>query len=702
MNLKKRKFYKKKTFWFIIIIFLFILSLFFYLILEKNKILSFSVSKVSALFGVKNLKFDITRLDSHVMHIKSLSLGNNGDDGVIFKDFILKISKDNQPHELLISGMKVHLWSVGGKIIIPGLSIPGASTIPKIESDADFEKYIPVLMKIPESIVPLLAPGSKLKINNSFIYFNCYYKNKLVTVPLSFVLDLNLDKSGKYKFTMSLNTKNLNLPGAKELSLRDATINIKSSGLLHNNSAAESIKADFSINLKNINYKKVKLFVNIPNIMITGHAFQVDNIMQCNFVLNFKNIKSIIGKNSITSINAKIPINFWYTDKLEFKHQDSILKDGFISIDNLKTPLFQTGPIKFTLKQNANEFYIDGSVSPEIFDGILPYLKIHSLVSMNLSNLSFKIKSSIQAQDLSFDLGFIKPKLDKFAIDFENLKIQSDIKFQKGKLQNFADLNISGVNIVNYTDNLEVNNLNLQCDFPNLPKLKSSPKQQIAFSSIKFGNFLFNSGNIDFQIESPKEIFLEKTNIQWCDGYIDLGALRLNLSKPQNIKLTLFCDRINVAKLIRQLNLASAEGKGSVAGRIPVSYQPGQVRINNAFLYSIPGEGGNIKIKNFDNSYMSLASTSLPLDITKEALADYNYKWIKLYINSKEQFLFIKLQLDGKPNRKLPFTLNENQVFVKDKENSAHFQGISFEFNFNNIPIDSLLNLKDSTGKIFH
>ena len=701
MKKPRFKFFRKKTVLFVIIIILLIIVGFLYILIEKNKILSFSIAKLSTFYGVKNLKLNIEKLDFTGVHINSVRVGDDDNNGIIAKDISLSFAENGNPHIINISGMCVNVWNVNGKIIIPGIPLGAKSSLPK---GNHFSEVLPAILKIPEYLAPSLEPGTNLKIKNSIFSFNIIKNSKILSLKLPFSLELNLDKYGKYtsSFSMNLNNLNISLPDIGTLKLISGLMNFKSSGIIYENKNAESLNADFYISLKQIDFKNKNIYIKIPYISLNGHALQINKTMQCDLNLSLKHANAIFGKNKINDLNAEIPLFFTYTNKLIMNHISAQDENGSISIDNIDAGLIQSGPLNFILKQNGNNFSIDGICSPSFFKSSNHYFDIHSDIFFNLINFSFTAESTINADNLSFDLAFIKPELSKFNIDFKDFQLHSIMQFAKKQTLS-ASIKLAGANLINITDNIKLQNLNIDCNFPNLYNKKSDPKQKILFSSLNIGNLSFESGSIDFQIESPSEIFLEKTNINWCDGQIDLGALRFNLAKPENIDFTLFCDRINVAKLIRQLHLAEAEGKGLVAGRIPLNYKPGQLRINNAFLYSIPGEGGNIKITDFDKSYLALASASAPLDITKEALADYNYKWIKLFINSKGPFLFIKLQMDGKPNRKLPFTYNSEIGFVKslDSKNTALFKGISFDFNFNNIPIDSLLNLNDSTKKFF-
>jgi hypothetical protein len=85
-------------------------------------------------------------------------------------------------------------------------------------------------------------------------------------------------------------------------------------------------------------------------------------------------------------------------------------------------------------------------------------------------------------------------------------------------------------------------------------------------------------------------------------------------------------------------------------------------------LSSSQGEGGRLKIVAFD-----LLAAGVPkntpqfsqIDFAAEALKNFKYNWVKLFLNTSGDELVMQLQMDGNPMHPLPFSYNENGTFTR-------------------------------------
>ncbi len=94
------------------------------------------------------------------------------------------------------------------------------------------------------------------------------------------------------------------------------------------------------------------------------------------------------------------------------------------------------------------------------------------------------------------------------------------------------------------------------------------------------------------------------------------------------------------------------------------------------------------------------AQTAYALDLEElQKFALTNREVVKRYVinleESKKDILLLKLQLDGKPNRLLPFAYNqESGQFTRiNGEGQAEFKGIGVDLNFN-IPLNQIIHYK--------
>ncbi|PIE71905.1 MAG: hypothetical protein CSA22_00365 [Deltaproteobacteria bacterium] len=232
--------------------------------------------------------------------------------------------------------------------------------------------------------------------------------------------------------------------------------------------------------------------------------------------------------------------------------------------------------------------------------------------------------------------------------------------------------------------------------FPELPEPFTLPDQQIQVSEITAGRLHLKQGSVCFCLESPTSLFIERAAVKWCGGTVETAALRLD---PAIVKYasTLYCDRLNLSELLGQLGVGDAQGKGTVSGKIPFRFTKTQIRFDDGFLYSSPGEGGTLRMNASETLRLGggdMAGVS-QIDLATEALKQYDYKWVKLRIHSEaDDRLRVKLQFDGKPATPLPFVFKPEAggfVRVPSGNSGSVFQGISLDINFR-LPLEEILH----------
>ena len=101
---------------------------------------------------------------------------------------------------------------------------------------------------------------------------------------------------------------------------------------------------------------------------------------------------------------------------------------------------------------------------------------------------------------------------------------------------------------------------------PDLPKMRSTPGQKLKFARASIGDMNIENGDIDFQIESAQSFLIEKSHFNWCDGKVDAPAIRFK-SGTRDYSLILYCDRLNLAKVLEQFGAASVEAEGELIGK---------------------------------------------------------------------------------------------------------------------------------------
>ena len=154
--------------------------------------------------------------------------------------------------------------------------------------------------------------------------------------------------------------------------------------------------------------------------------------------------------------------------------------------------------------------------------------------------------------------------------------------------------------------------------------------------------------------------------------------------------------------MFNQLGVAEGKGDVSLNGRIPVRWAQGRLSFDKGFLTSPPGRSGTLQLRSLKGTQNLLeglpADTPqrIQLDIAMEALKDYTYENVDLRLQSQDEMLLIKLQLEGKPNRMLPFIYDQDLGQFKrvQGEGQADFKGIGIDLNLRS-PFNEIVNYRN-------
>ncbi len=246
---------------------------------------------------------------------------------------------------------------------------------------------------------------------------------------------------------------------------------------------------------------------------------------------------------------------------------------------------------------------------------------------------------------------------------------------------------------------ISVEGIDARLHFPELPRLRSAPAQSLRFARAAMGGIVVDGGRFAFQLEPPDTLFVEKGRLSWCDGTVDAQSLRI-LSGKQDYQLSLYCQRLELSRILEQLGSVNARGTGTVNGRIPIVYSNGRIRFDDGFLFSTPGETGRIQLTGTDILTRGIPAGTpqfAQVELAREALKDYAYNWAKLGMVSEGEDFVMRLQFDGKPANPLPFIYKKDIgsfVRVEAGAQGSIFQGISLDVNLR-LPLNQLLQYKD-------
>lgn len=275
----------------------------------------------------------------------------------------------------------------------------------------------------------------------------------------------------------------------------------------------------------------------------------------------------------------------------------------------------------------------------------------------------------------------------KLHFDPEELKGEMQADFQEGRFELTKDKYV-------------IEDVALSAHLPALPKFRTGANQEFRFNKATFGQLVFTEGRINWQLESADSFYINNSIFQWAGGNIQVNDVRLILGKDEQF-ITIVCKELDLIEMLQQFGIKNAEGEGSVSGKIPVHLGRNSIKFDNGLLSSKEGEGGRIKIGAFD-----LLSAGIPkntpqfaqVDFAAEALKNFNYNWVKLFLNSEGEDFIIQMQLYGEPVQSLPFTYDSSTGQLKRTEDAKQGinQPIRLDVNFR-FPLNRFLGY---SGKI--
>ena len=310
-----------------------------------------------------------------------------------------------------------------------------------------------------------------------------------------------------------------------------------------------------------------------------------------------------------------------------------------------------------------------------------------------------------QDADLSKDLALFFPQFEEIACTG---KLGGSAVYRilpKGATGN-AKFSIADADILIPEKKLEAHGVGFGFEIPEIAILQSAPGQTISFKSVKFDKIETGAGRIAFRMESPDTWQIESALLDWCNGHIRLGSITYRIGQERT-EAVLYCDRLDLPIFLTQIGLGQISGSGAINGTIPVVVTqeggqglPDNVYFEDAFLFSTPGEDGIIRGE-IDDAILN-ADSGIEMELAKDALKDFSYSWVRMNMLSTGQDgdLKLSLQLDGRPNRALYYSFDENTASFVKSATPCIFQGIRLDTNVN-VQAGKTLELVDYFRQIF-
>jgi hypothetical protein len=374
-------------------------------------------------------------------------------------------------------------------------------------------------------------------------------------------------------------------------------------------------------------------------------------------------------------------------------------RKGMISIKNIRFNQLDLGSMQADVQQTASGLAFSGKMK----NPVLPALTVQfsgasdfKQADSHHTRARFSIMYPQTAPEI--DLGKFLPAAQGFTFSGK-LWEQGDIVIGKNGLQAVAKSGVQNGNLRHRKHKIAVTGIQTELLIQDLAKVRSAPGQKLKFARASLGDMNIDDGEIDFQIESARSFLIEKSHFVWCDGNVDAPAIRF---KPgiDDYQLILYCDRLNLARVLEQFGAASVEAEGELNGRIPILIKNGQIRFKDGFLFTTPGQSGKIRMKDTEILTAGIPEDSpqyVQMELARKALEDYDYTWARLNLNTEGEDLLLNMQLDGKPARSLPFVYQKDIggfAKVDAGVQGSTFQGIRLDVNFR-LPLNKIMQYQE-------
>ena len=433
--------------------------------------------------------------------------------------------------------------------------------------------------------------------------------------------------------------------------------------------------------------------LRIPQLTLSGQFGQNKmNKQMVNAALEWDNTSLVLGNKEavLSSIKGQLPIRWPAAGKLQ---------TGRFSVGRFRYKNMKVGKVRGTIQQTQQGFDFKG----EHINSLIPELKLEfqgtaKLFQTRIPQARIQFQNVPSAADIQVDLEKFLPRAAGVSVNGK-LSMDGHLFLNPAGLSGTLQSSLDKGSVLVPDKKIVIEGIQLDFSIPDLPNIRSAPQQRLRFERAALGDLEINDGKVEFQIESPQSVLIEKSQFKWVGGNVDTYAVRISPG-IEDYSFTLYCDRVNLARVLQQLGVVNVEADGELNGKIPLQYKNGKLRIDDGFLFSTPDKPRKIRMTGTELFTAGLAPDTVyynQMELARKALEDYDYDWVKLNINSEGEDLLIRMQFDGKPSKALPFVYKkELGGFAKIEAGGkgSIFEGIHLNVNFR-LPLNKMLQYKE-------
>lgn len=196
--------------------------------------------------------------------------------------------------------------------------------------------------------------------------------------------------------------------------------------------------------------------------------------------------------------------------------------------------------------------------------------------------------------------------------------------------------------------------------------LRSTGEALLTVESVRAGNIAMGPGKVFFQLRED-ELFIERAQMAWAKGFLHAYAIHAGLDGGIRNEFVIYADKMDLGEVFMLVMPFDGRMEGVLYGRFPVVLKKNRVELSGGYLYSLPNQGGVLKLNNPAQMESLLNRAGITDDREKslsKALSDLDLSAIRLDLEPRlDGDSSLRIKLDGKSNyqkRPAPVSLNLN------------------------------------------
>lgn len=193
-------------------------------------------------------------------------------------------------------------------------------------------------------------------------------------------------------------------------------------------------------------------------------------------------------------------------------------------------------------------------------------------------------------------------------------------------------------------------------------QLRTTGEQSLRFGQLQVAGMQFDGGRMRWQLETD-QVRVANAELDWLGGQLRAYALSFDV-KRNDTEFVLYVDNVDVGRLLRLVKPLEGSGEGRLFGRMPVKLENGRWKLSTAYLYSMPGQEGSIRLSDTRPLMGLLAQAGVSREVREtlaEALRDFRFTTFGLELHPPaedgETLLAVRL-LGVSRDRKQPTPVN--------------------------------------------